>query len=201
MSSLTDYEGRLVRLFVGIVQGRWDEVRVVRREAPAGEPDIGWREAVLQAHLFAGIPRVVEAYEVLAAAGGLGEPSERERARTLDLDAGDRLFDKIYGDKSEVVRDRLGEHHPDLAAWIREHAYARVLSRPGLDPPTRELLAIAALAVTAQTRQLASHTLGALRCGATAPQIHAVLDTIESRISADVLRAARATVMKYAPVD
>ncbi len=201
MSPLTDYEARLVMLFTAIVLGRWEDLRGVRKEAPTGEPDRGWREAVLQAHLFAGIPRVVEAYEVLERVGGLGEVGADEVGLEADAAAGARLFDRIYEDQASDVRARLAEHHSDFAKWIHEHAYARVLARPGLDPHTRELLAVAALAATAQTRQLASHTRGALRCGATPAQIHAVLDTIETRLSFDALRAARAVVGKYAPLE
>lgn len=198
MSPLTDYEARLVRLFVGIVLGRWDDVRTVRKEAPTGEPDAGWREAVLQAHLFAGIPRVVEALEVLEKYGGLGEESE---PAPTDAAAGDRLFERIYRDAATDVRGRLETLSPNLATWIREHAYGRVLSRPGLDAATRELLAVAGLSATAQTRQLASHTKGALACGATAAQVHAVLDLIEGYVSADIFRAARSVALKYAPID
>lgn len=201
MSPLTDYEERLVVLFTGIVLGRWEDVRAVRKEAPAGEPDRGWREAVLQAHLFAGFPRVVEAFEVLDRVGGLGTPDPSELDLAADNAAGEKLFSRIYEDHADAVRDRLAEHHADFGRWIHEHAYARVLSRPGLDPHTRELLAVAALTATAQTRQLASHTKGALRCGATPAQIHAVLDAIETRISYDALRAARQVILKYAPLD
>lgn len=201
MSPLTDYEARLVVLFTAIVLGRWEDLRAVRKEAPPGEPDRGWREAVLQAHLFAGFPRVVEAYEVLERLGGLGPVGADEVGQALDPTAGERLFARIYDDQAEEVRARLAEHHGDFAKWIAEHAYARVLGRPGLDPHTRELLAVAALAATAQTRQLASHTRGALRCGATPAQIHAVLEVIETRVSFDALRAARAVVSKYAPLD
>ena len=48
---------RLARLFAAVVLGRWTEVERLRREAPPGEPDRGWREAFLQSHLFAGFPR------------------------------------------------------------------------------------------------------------------------------------------------
>ena len=58
--TLTAKDTRLVRLSAGIALGAWDEVRTLRQEAPAGEPDRAWREIVLQSHLFAGFPRVVE---------------------------------------------------------------------------------------------------------------------------------------------
>ena len=62
-SPLSDSDQRLVRLFVGCVLGRWDEVRALRASAGDREPDRRWREAVLQVHVFAGFPRLVEAYD------------------------------------------------------------------------------------------------------------------------------------------
>jgi 4-carboxymuconolactone decarboxylase len=56
--------------------------------------------------------------------------------------------------------------HPDLAVWMIEQGYGRVLSRAGLDPATRELVAVTVLAATGWERQLVSHLLGASRLGA-----------------------------------
>ena len=59
---------QLVRLSVAACRGDWDELREVRAGAPPPGPDRRWREALLQLHLFAGIPRTVEACAVLQAA-------------------------------------------------------------------------------------------------------------------------------------
>jgi alkylhydroperoxidase/carboxymuconolactone decarboxylase family protein YurZ len=177
--SLTDADRRLLHLMTTIVLGQWDELAELRRAAPAGEPDRAWRETVLQAHLFAGFPRVVEAFGVLGAAGGLGRPEPDELRAEPDLpDRGAELFERIYGDHADRVRRFLHEGHPDFAAWIAGHAYGRVLTRPGLAADRRELLAVAALAATGQDRQLASHARGALRCGATVPEVRGVIEAI-----------------------
>jgi alkylhydroperoxidase/carboxymuconolactone decarboxylase family protein YurZ len=157
---------RLARLSTAIVLGEWQVVRDVRESAPDGEPDRAWREAVLQTHLFGGFPRLVEAYGHLAEVGGLGAPSHEEHEAAGSPERGAQLFDRIYGEGAEPVRSMLVEHSPDYAAMIAEHAYGRVLSRPGLDAASRELLASCALAALGQDRQLASHARGALRCGA-----------------------------------
>lgn len=189
--ALTDKDRRLLRLFAAIVLGDWDAVGALRRAAPAGEPDRAWREAVLQAHVFAGFPRVVEAYSVLGAAGGLGVPGDDEALAEADQpDRGRALFERIYGDHSERVRRFLHEGHPDFAAWIEGHAYGRILSRPGLSPARRELLAVAALAALGQERQLASHARGSLRCGAEVDEVLGVLDAIAELI--DPVRRERA---------
>ena len=62
MSLFDEKAARLARLFTAICLGQFDVVRTLRREAPAGEPDRAWREAVLQTHLFSGFPRLVQAW-------------------------------------------------------------------------------------------------------------------------------------------
>lgn len=187
---------RLIRLFSAIVLGDWPRLTEVRASAPSGEPDRAWREAVLQSHLFAGFPRTVEAFEVLEEAGGLGslDPEELE---PFGGDGGP-LFERIYAGLAEPVRQRLTSHHPVFAAWILDHAYGRVLSRPGLAPDRRELLAVAALAVTHQERQLMSHARGAVRCGASSQEVVATLDLVEDLIDPDHLPRLREVVSRFA---
>ena len=157
----------LVRLFSAVVLGRWDEVERIKGSEEA-EPR--WREAVLMTHLFAGFPRMVEAFERLD--GALTPPAEAE------IGDGAELFSRIYADLAGDVAGRLAELDPKLHTWITEHAYGRVLSRSGLGADRRELLAVAALAVTEQDRQLMSHVRGAIRCGATADEVLAVVDVV-----------------------
>jgi len=189
--ALDDRDRRLLRLFTAVVLGRWSAVVELRRRAPPGEPDRTWREALLQAHVFAGFPRAVEAYGVLASAGGLGELEPDERLGEPERHArGRELFERIYGAHAERIRRVLEHGHPDFAAWIEGHAYGRVLSRPGLSPAKRELLAVAALAALGQDRQLASHARGSVRCGADGADVRAVIDAIRDLIEPE--RAARA---------
>lgn len=196
---LTDRDRRLVRLSTAVVIGAWDAVTALRAAAPEGEPDRAWREAVLQAHLFAGFPRVVEALGVLGAAGGLGEPDEDEVRGEPDLpERGAELFDRIYGDHAERVRRFLRAGHPDFADWIAGHAYGRVLTRPGLAPDRRELLAVAALAATDQDRQLASHARGSLRCGATVDEVRASVEAVRDLIGDDRTTRALRVLERFA---
>lgn len=168
---------RLARLGTAIVLGEWDVVRDVRASAPTGEPDREWREAVLQTHLFGGFPRLVEAYGHLADCGGLGAAAADEHESSGSAERGTQLFDRIYGEGADPVRAMLTEHSADYAAMIAEHAYGRVLSRPGLDAASREMIASCALAALGQERQLASHARGALRCGA---RFDALLDCLDA---------------------
>jgi alkylhydroperoxidase/carboxymuconolactone decarboxylase family protein YurZ len=197
--SLTDPDRRLLRLFLACVLGDWGEVRRVRGEAGPGEPDRRWREALLQVHLFAGVPRQVEAAGILATAGGLGALDADELEGGSDVRGrGAALFDRIYEDDSDAVRGMLARGHPEFERWVLEHAYGRVLSRPGLPPDRRELLAVVALAALGQERQLASHVRGARRCGASDEEISLALEAVGDLMQPGRLEAAYRLIARIA---
>lgn len=197
--SLADRDRRLVRLFAAAVLGRFDIVRDLRRHCSSGEPDRRWREAILQVHVFAGFPRQVEVHDVLEECGGLGSYEPQELGTAPDaLERGARLFERIYGRNAAQIRAMLAHHHPDFAAWMHDHAYARILARDGLPASMRELLACAALAALGQPRQLASHARGAVRCGASPPDVHGVLDVIADLLEPERLEDARRVVERFA---
>lgn len=190
---------RLCRLSSACVAGDWDEVKRLRAEAPPGEPDRTWREALLMLHLFAGVPRAIEAFDLLSRHGGVGYPEPDEILDEPDLpERGDALFDRIYGPRSEAIKDHLAGHHPDLWTWIRGHAYGRVLTRPGMDPASRELVAVAVLASLGLERQLASHARGAVRCGASPQAVLGVLEHLADGVDAHRLQRARHVVERFA---
>lgn len=177
MSVFDEKAARLTRLFLSICLGDHESLRALRRAAPDGEPDRAWREAALQTHLFCGFPRLVQAYGVLAAEGGLGTPDPGEYHPEADTaPRGAALFDAIYASAAGKMRARLANFRPDFAAWILNHAYGQVLSRPGLDPALRELLSITILAALDQPAQFMSHARGALHLGATPQDIKSALD-------------------------
>ena len=180
MSVFDEKAGRLARLFTAICLGEFDVVRELRSAAPEGEPDRAWREAVLQTHLFCGFPRLVQAYGILDAEGGLGEPEPGEYDLGEDTEArGAALFDTIYANAADKMRERLASFRPDFATWLLDHAYGHVLSRPGLDPASRELLSICVLAALGQPSQFERHARGALRLGATQDDLSRALDVAE----------------------
>ena len=167
---------RLVKLTIAICREDWHGLRLLRQNAPPGEPNRAWREALLQSHLFAGFPAMVEACAVLEQEGGLGKAEDDEtESLPLDPKRGRDLFDLIYEDAAPEVAGALRTAHPEVLAMTLEHAYGRVLSRPGLAGATRELLALGALAVGNQGRQLASHARGARRLGASLGSILAAV--------------------------
>lgn len=192
---------RVARMFTAVVVGDWGKLREQRQSAPGGEPDRSWREALLQAHVFAGFPRVVEALGVLDEVGGLGATDPAERLDEAEQpERGRALFERIYGEHTERVREFLERGHPDFARWIEGHAYGRVLSRPGMSAAERELLAVCALAALGQERQLVSHVRGALRCGAAASDVRELLlacrDLIGAQRCDDALRIAQRVAVR-----
>jgi len=195
--SFTERDARLARLSAAIVLGRWDELRAVRGAAPPGEPDLAWREAVLQTHLFAGFPRLVEAYDRLAELGGLGEAGPEEARAEADLpQRGRELFERIYTGAAELLEQRLRAHHADFGAWVLGHAYGRVLTRPGLGADRRELYACACLVALGQDRQLASHARGALRCGAERAELLDLFGALEGLVDPAALELGRALAQR-----
>lgn len=64
--------------------------------------------------------------------------------------------------------------HPDLADWILEEGYGRVLSRGVLSIRERELIIVAVLSALRLPLQLESHLRGALRVGATPRDVAAM---------------------------
>ena len=177
MSVFDAKAARLTHLFLAICLGDHESLRALRRAAPDGEPDRAWREAALQTHLFCGFPRLVQAYGILAEEGGLGEPEPGEYHPETETGArGAALFNTIYENAADKMRARLASFRPDFAAWLLDHAYGHVLSRPGLDPALRELLSICVLAAWDQPAQFESHARGALRLGATTEDLLSALD-------------------------
>ena len=197
MSVFDEKTARLARLFTAICLGDFDEVRAIRRDAPADEPDRAWREAVLQTHLFCGFPRLVQAYGVFDAEGGLGDPDPNEYELEADTNTrGAVLFDEIYASAAGKMRARLDEFRPDFSIWVLEHAYGRVLSRPGLAPALRELLSTCALAALDQPAQFESHARGALRFGATLDDLISALEATRPLAPGPNIDRARTALAK-----
>jgi 4-carboxymuconolactone decarboxylase len=133
----------------------------------AGWPRAAAEETALMLVLHAGFPAALEGLGVLqrawpgrARAGAAASPRQW-RLR------GERNCRRVYGRSFDRLMDNVKALHPDLAEWMVEQGYGRVLSRPRLDGLTRERVAVAVLAALGWERQLVSHLLGAVRFGAT----------------------------------
>lgn len=158
-------------------QGRFDELFDLYRAALASDvAPQALVEGALSAHLFAGFPRAIEAFETLTRAGvELAATPEIRSAAHLHAD-GLALFRGIYGINADAVLAQLGRYGRDFHNAVLEDAYGRILSRPQLDARTRETMAVCALAALGMSRQLFSHLRGAVACGATQGDCAAMLD-------------------------
>ncbi|MBK8099757.1 MAG: carboxymuconolactone decarboxylase family protein [Planctomycetes bacterium] len=151
---------------------------VLQSARTQGVPRAELEETLLQATLFYGFPRVVSAFDVLgrdwpaptSPTGGALPIAEQ-------AGAGRRLFAQIYGRNDAAVRAMLASFHGEFHDFVLEAAYGRVLTRPGLPPRVRELLAAGALAVMQQIPQFVAHARGALSFGADREQLRETLVT------------------------
>lgn len=145
-------------------------------------------EVLLQAYLFLGFPAVLDAFrawrERVPAPGpsgrSCGEGAGREPAESEDLSQwsrrGQRMCRRVYGSAYAGLRRNVATLHPDLDRWMIQEGYGKVLSRPGLDPGTRETCIVAVLAATGREPQLHSHLRGALRVGAAPSEVDDALE-------------------------
>jgi 4-carboxymuconolactone decarboxylase len=142
----------------------------------AGAPRRLAEECALMLMLYAGYPAAIEGLRVL-------HQTWPGRARRADRGTpavwrarGEALCRRVYGEAYARLVPAVRALHPDLATWMVEHGYGRVLARPGATLVQRELVTIASLAALGWERQLVSHVLGALRAGAGRAAVHAALE-------------------------
>jgi AhpD family alkylhydroperoxidase len=178
------------RLLVAAQGAVWPGDQELFAECVAAGRELGMRrqafeETLLQAVLFCGFPRVINASRVLhedwppaAPPAGGGLPIEQQRA------AGEALFASIYGDNSDAVKGMLLSYHRELHDFVLDTAYGRILTRPGLEPSVRELMAVGVLALTGQIPQMVAHGRGARNWGATAEELQ---ETVYTTTRSDAL--------------
>lgn len=156
--------------------------------------------AVLQTTVFVGFPRALTAAAALAQAG-VGCPDAPLPVPPLSstAGAGDEAFAAVYGRAAGKVRRRIAAAHPALEAWMMDHVYGTVLSAPGPSMRERELCAVAALAGAGLGTEplLVSHMRGALRCGASATELRAIIDQTELVFGEGEAERAEAVWMTY----
>jgi 4-carboxymuconolactone decarboxylase len=139
--------------------------REIRAALRAGATPARLDETLLQLVPFAGYARAINAFAALqeiAPHVPKAPPPRGDRLRR-----GERICRRIYGPVYERMIGRMSGFHPDLARWILEDGYGKVLSRPILSLRERELIVVALLSALRLPLQLESHVRGALRVGAT----------------------------------
>ncbi len=165
-----------------------------------GAPRRFAEECALMLMLYAGYPAALEGLRVLNAAwpGRARRSSEGTPARWRMRGAA--LCRRVYGNAYARLLPAVRALHPDLATWMVEHGYGRVLARAGASVLDRELVTIAALGSLGWERQLVSHVLGALRVGASAEAMREALALGAAQADARGRAVARRTWTRVARV-
>lgn len=163
---MTDAVRALVRVSAAIGRGDRDAVADALEAAAAVAPQPEIEEVLLQSHLFAGYPAMLQAmaaWRVLRpeAPADAADDGESRPAR------GERVCATIYANRYDRLRANVQRMHPVLDRWMIEDGYGRVLGRPGLDLAVRELCIVALLCAQDVPEQLYAHLRGALNAGAT----------------------------------
>jgi 4-carboxymuconolactone decarboxylase len=199
----------LVRLSARIAGAGEESVRAGLAECAAAEVSDRWiEELVLQSYLFAGFPRALNAARewrrVREAPAGNGAERSGERspapgpagegenyAHVYEWRVrGEETCETVYGPFYEKLRTNIRALHASLDEWMIVEGYGKVLSRPGLDLPRRELCIVAACVAGGQDRQLHSHLHGALHAGASRGAVAAAIDSLTGVVGdADLHRA------------
>jgi 4-carboxymuconolactone decarboxylase len=157
----------LIAFAAAMARGRHaDARRALAAARRAGAERRAAEEVALMLTLHAGYPAALEGARVLLEEWP-GRARRHDRGGPADwMGRGEKLCARVYGAAYAKLRDNVARLHPDLATWMIEQGYGRVLTRPGLAGPARELVAVTVLAAGGWERQLVSHLLGASRLGA-----------------------------------
>jgi 4-carboxymuconolactone decarboxylase len=192
LHALDESTRSLVRLAAIIASANEQAVRAAMAES-IGVIAAEWvEELVLQSYLFCGFPRSLNAMREWRRLtgrpapdrGGDGGPDEWRRR-------GEATCRLVYGAMYDRLRVNIRALHPDLDEWMIVEGYGKVLSRPGLDLPRRELCIVAACAASRQDRQLHSHLHGAINVGVTPAVLTQAIDALENLVAEDTLASAR----------
>ena len=180
----------LVRLAAALSAGSESEVRVRLQEASTSTPATWIEELLLQTYLFAGFPRALNGMrEWRRMSRNIAAPGESPGDASVRA-AGEATCARVYGDMYDRLRVNIRALHPLLDEWMIVEGYGKVLSRPELDLPRRELCIIAACAATGQDRQLQSHLHGALNTGVPTETVSAALHSLDGVVANELLTRA-----------
>jgi 4-carboxymuconolactone decarboxylase len=191
LAVLDDATRQLVRAAAIVAAGTESEVRDVLADADDTVPHPWIEELLLQTYLFAGFPRALNAFREWRRR----VPAPAQAAPALDVAdweaRGRETCRAVYGSMYDKLRQNIDALHPALDSWMIVEGYGKVLSRPDLDLPRRELCIVAACVASGQERQLHSHLHGALNVGVPAAVVRQALDALQAVVPDDRLGAAR----------
>ena len=192
LEQLDEATRALVRVAAALAGGSEDTVRAALAAAAETTPHAWIEEVLLQTYLFAGFPRALNGTREWRRIAPRPVPDAPAVPPERWRPDGERTCARVYGTMYERLRSNVRALHPALDDWMVEEGYGKVLSRPGLDLPRRELCIVAACAATGQDRQLLSHLHGARNVGLPATVIGEALAALDVLVPPRLLdRATR----------
>ena len=180
----------LVRLSAALAGGAEEQVRDQLGAAATRAPHEWIEEVLLQTYLFAGFPRALNGMREWRRVSGAVAAASPAVPATPQREAGEQTCALVYGSMYGRLRVNIRALHPLLDDWMIEEGYGKVLSRPALDLPRRELCIVAACAATGQDRQLQSHLHGCRNTGVAHPVVSAALESLHGVVSDELLSRA-----------
>src|SRR5438874_7755835 len=184
LGALDEPTRRLVRLAAVVAAADDQVVRASLVHTLVIASRVWIEELILQSYLFCGLPRTLNAMREWRRLTGkeISAPVDEADAATRRR-RGEATCRLVYGDMYERLRVNIRALHPELDEWMIVEGYGKVLSRPGLDLPRRELCIVAACAASEQDRQLHSHLHGAINVGVGAEALGSAIDALEGVVS------------------
>lgn len=88
---------------------------------------------------------------------------------------GQNMMDRLDPRATSRLKDMIGQIAPDMVDFVIDFAYGEVMSREGLDLPTRELCIISSLVAMGCEPELKIHIRKALHIGVSEKKIVEVL--------------------------
>lgn len=185
--------------------GRAEALRVQLRSAVRqGVATQDVVELLMQVAVYAGFPAALNGLGALSATLAEGVTAPQPLPQTVEgesrarrMERGLATLARSSAASGEAVVRGFDDLAPDLGRLIIEHSYGEVFSRPGIDPKTRELCAVSALAAvgsTATETPLKVHIRAAANVGATRAEIEEVLLNLESYVGFAPVAKALAAV-------
>jgi 4-carboxymuconolactone decarboxylase len=200
LDALDDPTIALVRLSAVIAGGDEAQLREAVASAALVAPPVWIDELVVQSYLFSGFPRALNAARewrrVAPSPAPAGDEVDDLAHSTAWRARGETTCAAVYGTMYEKLRANVRQLHPALDAAMVDEGYGKVLGRPGLDLPRRELCIVAACAITGQDRQLHSHLHGALNVGVSPRVLAAAVEALLPLLGNDRTKSVRLLLAK-----
>ena len=158
LNTLDDSLRHLVRIAAAIAGSDEVTTRDVMEAAVGFVDSTAVDEVILQSYLFAGFPRTLNAARswrmISCTPAPATDPAARMTNDSVWEQRGEETCEIVYGESYQLLRENVRALHPALDSWMITDGYGKVLSRPELGLPIRELCVVAACAATGQQRQL-----------------------------------------------